>query len=106
VLPVGVLRILAGSFGGRGNAMKKLKNEAALLKEAIRVAMRYAENRGAAQFEASDSLNMRVEYLYRLMVHDRIMQPLPQEQVSQQSMRHKLALWIAKRLPSDHPLLK
>lgn len=86
--------------------MKKVKNEAELLKEAIRVGVRYAERRGAARFEATDSLNEKVEYLYRLLVRDKLMQPLPEDQVSQQSMRHKLALWITKQLPADHPLLQ
>lgn len=86
--------------------MKKIKNEAELLKEAIRVGVRYAQRRGAAKFEATDSLSEKVEYLYRLLVRDKLLQPLPEDQVSQQSMRHKLALWIAKQLPADHPLLQ
>lgn len=86
--------------------MKKLKHEAELVKEAIRVGMRYAEVRGAARFEASDSANDKLLYLYRLLVHDKLIQPLPEDQVSQQSMRHKLAIWYSKQLPQDHPLLK
>ncbi len=86
--------------------MKKLKNEAALTKEAIRIGVRYAEARGAAQFDPSDSQNTKVEFLYRLLVHDGVMQPLPEEQVSQQSMRHKLAMWLSHQLPADHPLLQ
>ncbi|HVC37313.1 MAG TPA: DUF5062 family protein [Gammaproteobacteria bacterium] len=35
----------------------------------------------------------------------KICQPLPEDQVSQQSMRHKLAIWYSKQLPKDHPLL-
>jgi hypothetical protein len=31
---------------------------------------------------------------------------LPEDQVSQKSMGHKLALWYAKSLPEDDPLLK
>ncbi len=86
--------------------MKKIKNEAELVKEAIRVGTRYGEARGAVRFEASDSLNLKIEYIYRLLVRDKLLQPLPEDQVSQQSMRHKLALWIAKQLPEDHPLLR
>jgi hypothetical protein len=48
----------------------------------------------------------KILYIYRLLVHDRKIQPLPEEQVSQQSMRHKLALWYSRQLPRDHPLLK
>lgn len=86
--------------------MKKLKNEKELLKHAIEVGMVYAEKRGVAKFEATDSVNERVLYLYRLLVHDKVIQPLPEDQVSQKSMGHKLALWYSKTLPKDDPLLK
>jgi hypothetical protein len=58
------------------------------------------------KFEATDSANEKIEYIYRLLVHDKIIQPLPADQVSQKAMRHRLAIWIAKQLPEDHPLLK
>jgi hypothetical protein len=86
--------------------MKKLKHEGELVKEALRAGMKYGEERGAVVFEATDSVNARIEYIYRLLVHDKIIQPLPEDQVSQQSMRHKLAMWYAKQLPRDHPLLR
>ncbi len=86
--------------------MKKIKNETDLVKEAIRVGMKYGENRGVVKFSATDSSNEKVEYIYRLLVHDKLIQPLVKEQVSQKSMRHKLAIWILKQLPKDHPLLK
>jgi len=85
---------------------KKLHNEAGLIKEAIRVGMKYAESRGAVTFEEGDSANDKVECIYRLFVMDKLLQALPEDQVSQQSMRHKLAIWISKQLPADHPLLK
>mgnify|MGYP002713198363 CR=1 FL=1 len=86
--------------------MKKIKNEKGLLKEALRVGAKYGEVRGAVKFEASDSVQERVEYLYRLLVKDKLIQPLPEPEVSQKSMRHKLALWILKKLPEDHPLVR
>ena len=86
--------------------MKKLKNEAELVKDAIKVGMTYGETRGAVEFESTDSANEKIEYIYRLFVHDKLIQPLPEEQVSQQAMRHKLAIWYSKQLPKDHPLLK
>lgn len=76
--------------------MKKLKNEKELVKKGIDCGVQYAEKRGAAVFEATDSANEKVEYVYRLLVHDKIIQPLPEEQVSQKSMRHKLAIWASK----------
>jgi len=86
--------------------MKKLKHENELVKEAIRAGMRYGEERGVVEFEATDSAHEKIEYIYRLLVHDKVIAPLPEEQVSQQSMRHRLAMWIARQLPKDHPLLK
>ena len=87
-------------------SMKKLKHEAELVKVAIQVGVRYAEARGAAKFEATDSLSDKILFIYRLLVRDKLIQPLPEDQVSQQSMRHKLAIWYSKQLPDDHPLLK
>ncbi len=84
--------------------MKKLKNETALVKAAILAGMKYCEERGAVEFEPTDSQSEKVLYIYRLLVHDKLIQPLPEDQVSQKSMRHKLAMWYAKQLPGDHPL--
>ena len=86
--------------------MKKLKHEAELVKAALQAGMKYAEERGAAVFEPTDSVNERILYIYRLLVHDKLIQPMPENQVSQQSLRHRLALWYAHQLPKDHPLLK
>ena len=86
--------------------MKKLKHEKELVKEAIIAGVKYAEERGAAVFELTDSANEKILYIYRLLVHDKKIQPMPEAQVSQQSMRHRLALWYAKQLPEGHPLLQ
>lgn len=85
---------------------KKLKHESELVKEAIRIGVKYGEDRGVVEFEATDSAADKLEYIYRLLVHDKLIQPMPEEQISQKSMRHRLALWVAKQLPKDHPLLK
>ena len=85
---------------------KKLKNEAELLKEAIRLGIEYAEKRGVVEFEPTDSANEKIEYIYRLLVHDKVIQPLAKLDVTQKAMRHKLAIWVTKQLPKDHPLLK
>lgn len=86
--------------------MKELKHEAELVKGAISAGVQYAEKRGAAIFEPTDSAAEKILYIYRLLVHDKLIQPLPEDQVSQQSMRHKLAIWYSKQLPPDHPLLR
>lgn len=85
--------------------MKKLKHEAELVKEAIRVGMKYGEDRGVVEFEPTDSAADKIEYIYRLLVHDKLIQPMPQDQISQKSMRHRLAVWVSRKLPKDHPLL-
>lgn len=84
----------------------KLANEAELLKQAIRLGMAYGEERGVVEFEPTDSANEKIEYIYRLLVHDKIIVPLPQANISQKTMRHKLAIWASKQLPADHPLVK
>lgn len=85
--------------------MKKLKNEAELFKAALLAGVKYAEGRGAVEFEPTDSASQKLLYVYRLLIHDKMMQPLPEDQVSEKSMRHKLAIWYSK-LPKDDPLLK
>ncbi|RBP53617.1 DUF5062 family protein [Arenicella xantha] len=76
--------------------MSKLKDEKEWLKTAIRVGMRYGENRGVVKFDAGDSQNDKIEFLYRLLVHDKLITPLPSEQLSLPAMKHKLALWASK----------
>ncbi|MGJ8669302.1 MAG: DUF5062 family protein [Oceanococcus sp.] len=76
--------------------MKSIKNEKEFLKKAIADGVAYAEKRGVAEFEPTDSANVKVEYVYRLLVHDKIIQPIPEDQVSLKSMQHKLAIWASK----------
>jgi hypothetical protein len=76
--------------------LKKLKNEKELVKKAIAEGVKYAEGRGVVEFEATDSANDKIEYIYRLLVHDKIIQPVPSEQLSQLSMKHRLAMWASK----------
>jgi hypothetical protein len=85
--------------------MKKLKHEAELFKGALLAGVKYAEDRKAVEFEPTDSASLKLLYIYRLLVHDKIIQPLPEDQVAEASMRHKLAIWYSKQLPKDHPLL-
>jgi hypothetical protein len=86
--------------------MHKLKNESALFKEALLAGVKYAEGRGVVQFEPKDSASEKLLYIYRLLVHDKVIQALPEDQVAEKSLRHKLSIWYAKQLPKDHPLLK
>jgi hypothetical protein len=86
--------------------MLKVKNEAHLVKKAVEVAEKYAKNRGYAQFPPTASANDKVECSYRLLVSDKLITPLASDQESMPNMKHKLALWIARQLPKDHPLLQ
>ena len=86
--------------------MKKLKHEKELVKAAIEAGVKYGEERGVVKFEPTDSAAEKIEYIYRLLVHDKVIAPLPEHEVSQQTMRHRLAMWFARQLPKDHPLLK
>lgn len=86
--------------------MKKIKNEAELLKKAIAIGEKYAINRGYKGFSATNAAKDKIESLYRLLVNDKLIQPLPVDQENQVNMKHKLALWIAKQLPEGHALLK
>ncbi len=86
--------------------MKKIKNEAALVKEALRVIMIEAEKRKVAEFEPTDSAALKIEYCYRLLVHDKKVIPLANDQVGLPSYKRVLARWIMRQLPKDHPLLK
>lgn len=86
--------------------MKKIHNEAELVVEAIRVGAIYAKSRGVGEFEASDSASDKITFIYRLLIRDKLIQPLARGEESQPNMKHKLALWISRQLAEDHPLLK
>ncbi len=86
--------------------MTKLKNEAQLTKKALEVAENYAKHRGYAEFHPTDSAKDKVECLYRLLVKDKLIIPLPTDQENGPNMKHRLALWLARQLPKDHPLLR
>ncbi|MFT6285610.1 MAG: hypothetical protein ACJAYC_000840 [Halieaceae bacterium] len=76
--------------------MKKLKNEKELVRKAIELGMAYGEERGVVEFEPTDSVTARLEYIYRLLVHDKVIQPMPEMQISQKSIRHRMAIWASK----------
>jgi uncharacterized protein DUF5062 len=85
---------------------KKLKNEPALLREALRMIMDDAVRRGVVEFDPTDSHNIKIEYAYRLLVHDKKISPLPKGQVSLPRIKHRLAMWVTHQLPADHALLQ
>tara|TARA_R110002096_G_scaffold154_11_gene798 strand:- start:5108 stop:5371 length:264 start_codon:yes stop_codon:yes gene_type:complete len=85
---------------------KKLKNEKALLKEALDMVLEDAVKRGVVEFDATDSHDLKIQYAYRLLIHDKAITPLPRGQESMPNIRHRLAMWVTHQLPDDHPLLK
>ncbi len=68
--------------------------------------MQDAVKRGIVEFEATDSHDLKIEYAYRLLVHDKKISPLPQGQATLPKIRHRLAMWVRHELPADHALLK
>lgn len=86
--------------------MKKIKNEQQLLKTALQVGETYAKNRGFGGFSTTDSAKEKVECIYRLLVNDKLVTPLPEEQEDLLSMKHRLVVWLKNKLPKDHPLLQ
>ena len=76
--------------------MKKLKNEKEMVKKAIAKGVEYGEKRGVVEFEDTDSATEKLEYIYRLLVHDKLITPIPEDQVSQKAIKHKLAIWASK----------
>jgi hypothetical protein len=86
--------------------MKKIKNEAALLKKALAVAESYAVKRGYNAFSATDSAKQKIESLYRLLVHDKLIVALPEDKEDLANLKHRLVVWISKQLPPDHDLLQ
>ena len=85
---------------------KKLKNEAEIIREVIRVGSAYVVKRGAGVIDQSDSQKQKLEFIYRLLVHDKQIQPLPHDQFTDLNIKHRLAVWLTNKLPDDHPLLK
>ena len=90
------LRTLAIQYWKPELPMKKLKNEKEMLKKAIIEGVKYGEKRGVVEFEPTNSAHEKILYIYRLLVHDKVIQPIPEDQVSQKSMMHKLAIWASR----------
>ena len=85
--------------------MKKFRHEAELFKAALIAGVQYAESRKAVEFEPTDSASAKALYVYRLLVHDKLISPMPEDQVAEKTIRHRLAAWYAHQLPAGHPLL-
>jgi hypothetical protein len=84
---------------------KKLRHEKELLKLALELILDDAVKRGVVEFEATDSHDIKIQYAYRLLVHDKAITPLPNEQISLPNIKHRLAMWMTHKLPPGHELL-
>ena len=84
---------------------KKLKNEKELLKEALAMVLDDAVKRGVVEFEATDSHDLKIQYAYKLLVHDKAISPLPNGQETLPKIKHRLAMWVTHELPANHKLL-
>ena len=85
---------------------KKLKNESEIIREVIRVGSVYVKSRRAGQIDVADPQKQKLEFIYRLLVHDNQIQPLAVDQVTDLNIKHRLAMWLIGKLPENHPLLK
>ncbi|MCG7532710.1 DUF5062 family protein [Psychrobium sp. MM17-31] len=86
--------------------MKKHKNEDKLLKLALQLGKAYATKRGYGGLEKAESNKDKVEAIYRLLVHDKLISPLPEDKEDGPNLKHRLVLWIISQLPENHELLQ
>ena len=86
--------------------MKKLKHEAELFKAALQAESTTLRVARRSNSRPLDSASAKALYVYRLLVHDKVITPMPEEQISEKTIRHRLATWYAHQLPEGHPLLK
>jgi hypothetical protein len=84
---------------------KKLKHEKELLKVAIEMVIDDAVKRGIVEMEPTDSHDLKIQYAYKLLVHDKKISPLPKDQETLPGIRHRLAMWVTHQLPKGHELL-
>ena len=85
---------------------KKLKNEKELLKLALDMILEDAVKRGIVEIEPTDSHDLKLQYAYKLLVHDTKISPLPTGQDTLPKIRHRLAMWVTHELPEGHELLR
>jgi len=84
---------------------KKLKNEKELLRLALDKILAEAESRGIVEFETTDSHDLKIQYAYKLLIHDKAIVALPKDQETMPKIRHRLAMWMTHNLPEGHELL-
>ncbi|MEI6896146.1 MAG: DUF5062 family protein [Psychromonas sp.] len=86
--------------------MKKIKNESQLLQLAIKLGTNYALKGGYVGIDGTTSAKDKQEVIYRLLVQDKLINPLNKNDETTANIRHKLVVWIMKHLPPEHSLLQ
>ncbi len=86
--------------------MKKHKNEDKLLKLAMQLGLAYARKRGYGGLDKAETNKDKVEVIYRMLVHEKLIKPLPEDKEDGPNLKHRLVLWITAQLPDDHELIK
>ena len=56
--------------------------------------------------DKADTNKDKVEVIYRMLVHEKLIKPLPEDKEDGPNLKHRLVLWITAQLPDDHELIK
>jgi hypothetical protein len=67
--------------------MKKFKHEAELFKAALLAGVQYAEGRKAVESELTGSASDKALHVYRLLVHDKVNAPMPEDRRTRSATR-------------------
>jgi hypothetical protein len=67
--------------------LKKLKHEAELFKAALFADVQYEDGRKAVEFESTDSASDKALYVYRLLVHNKVISPMPEDRIGEKLIR-------------------
>ena len=78
--------------------MSKPKFDPDKFKDAIKFGTVYIEKRGLPAFDDQISAEQKARIIYKQLVRDQQIQPLPQNEDTLPKIKHKLALWITKVL--------
>lgn len=70
------------------------------------VGQNYAVKRGYKSFSETDSQDKKIECIYRLLVNDKLVIPLPESDENLLNIKKRLVKWIMHQLPENHPLLQ
>ena len=61
--------------------MQKIPNEDELVKKALQIGAVYAKKRAYGEIESHDSMKLKVEFVYKVLIEDKLIQPLAKDQI-------------------------